>query len=126
MSIFAGNRNLLDLASQYIHFMEPDIIGVAFMEMDCKCVKLLGILADGSTVFPLTLVLSKMAISAYHPPRCPICTNDGGLDLRRLNHYGIVWIYQKKRKPGRKIRKTIAHKLFGPGYSAARFSNLNI
>lgn len=122
----AASHNLVDLASRYIHFVEPGIIGVAFMELDCNCIKLLGIHADGRTAFPVTLVLAKPAYSAHHPPRCRICSNDKGLNVKRLVRYGIIWILLKKRKPGRKLRRVIARKLFGPGYGAAEFAKLGI
>ena len=113
------SQKLVKLASKYIHFIKPEIIGVAFMELDCKCVKLLGIQNDGKPLVPVTLALSKLANSAYHPPKCPICNKDGGHNVKRLARYGIVWILEKHRKPGRKLRKIITRKLFGAGYGAA-------
>lgn len=123
---FVASQNILNLASKYIHFIEPDIIGVAFMELNCKCVKLLGIHADGKTTFPVTLVLAKLAHSVDSPPRCRFCLDDAGLNMKRLTRYGIIWILQNKRKPGRKLRKIIARRLFGSGYGSAEFIKLGI
>ena len=115
----ASNHNLLNLTSRYIRLIEPNIIGVVFMELDCECIKMAGVYADGSTVLSLTLVLSKSAQSPHHPPRCHICTLDRGLNVNRLTRYGVIWILQKKRKPDKKLRKFIARKLFGTGHDLA-------
>jgi hypothetical protein len=111
----ASSHNLLNLASRYIRSIEPNIIGVVFMELDCECIKMAGVNSDGSTVLSLTLVLSKSARSPDRPPRCRICRLDRGVNVKRLTRYGVIWILQKKRKPDKKQRKFIVRKLFGTG-----------
>jgi hypothetical protein len=115
----ASNHNLLNLTGRYIRSVKPHIIGVVYMELDCECIKMAGVNADGSTVLSLTLVLSKSAHRTDHPPRCRICMLDKGINVKRLTRYGVIWILQKKRKPDKKLRKFIVRELFGTRHDLA-------
>ena len=108
--------DLMKMACRYIKEKHPTVVGVAFMELNCRCIKLFGVSLTGRLLDSLTLALGEAAKRPNRPPRCKICEADRGVNVKRLVHHGLIWSSDQADKIDDKQRLAIGRKIFGPGY----------
>jgi hypothetical protein len=108
--------DLMKMACRYIKEKHPAVVGVAFMELNCRCIKLCGVSLTGRLLDSLTLALGEAAKRRNRPPRCKICEADDGVNVKRLVQHGLIWSSDQAAKINDKQRLAIGRKIFGPGY----------
>jgi hypothetical protein len=112
----ADKQNAMALACRYIRQVHADVVGVAYVELNCDCVKMAGVSADGKLLAPLTLALAKTARRKSRPPLCRRCRRDGGVNLKRRVRHGMIWTAAPPAAPDDEIRQALGRKIFGPAY----------
>ena len=116
----------LKMAAQFIRKGYPDSIGVAFMELNCGCIKICGVTVDGHTLGSLSLALSQSSRNKDKPPLCKVCAKDRGISIKRLLHHGIIWSATRNTLPARDQRIEIGQKIFGSRYTTSQDSILDM
>jgi hypothetical protein len=109
----------VELAYRYILSENQTAVGVAFVELDCRCIKLCGITHNGDIVAPLTLVLGPSVGPENHPPVCPVCRKDGGVNPTRVVRHGLVWSDESHRTIDARLKREIGRRVFGSAFDAA-------
>jgi hypothetical protein len=127
MTVSIIQRNTaLKMAVQFFQEEYPDTIAIAYMELDCGCIKVCGVTADGKPLGSLNLALSQSANKKEKPPTCKACEKDAGISITRLRHHGIIWPSDTTRLPDKSQRLGIGQKLFGRQYTANQDTILDI
>ena len=112
-----GNKqDLISLAARFIRENHPATVAVAFMELDCRCIKMCGFSAGGQLLSPVTLVLDRKAISKDRPPVCSACSKDGGISLQRLVGHGLIWTGAAAGRTSEDLRLRLGRQIFGDRY----------
>ena len=109
-------QDLITLAARFIRENHPDAVAVAFMELNCQCIKMCGVAADGCLLGPLTLVLGAAAVSKNRLPSCRSCGEDSGISLQRLVRHGLIWNEVAAGQPGEDWRMRLGRRIFGDRY----------
>lgn len=116
----------LKMAAQLFRKGYPESIGVAYMELNCGCIKTCGVNAQGNTLGSLNLVLSQSSRKKDKPPACKACEKDKGISIKRLLHHGIIWPSTHTTLPDEYQRIEIGQKIFGSGYTESHDTILDI
>ena len=116
----------LKMAAQFFHKGYPDSIGIAYMELNCGCIKICGVTVEGNTLGSLSLALSRSSRKKDRPPTCKVCEKDDGISIKRLLHHGIIWPSTHATLPSENQRVEIGQKIFGPRYTASHDTILDI
>lgn len=101
------------LACRYIFSQNPLIVGVAYVELDCLCIKMCGISRRGDLLAPLTLALAPGASRRFRPPLCPICAHDNGVNPARVRRHGLVWAKDAAKAPDAAMKQILHRRVFG-------------
>ena len=110
-------QNALELACRYIRGEFPEAVGIAYMELNCGCIKLCGVSSGGRLIGPVTLTLGKSSIRKDRPPVCRKCKMDQGVNLERVVRHGLIWPNDSQHIIDGDLKKTIGRKVFGDRYS---------
>lgn len=106
----------VELAYRYILSENQTAVGVAFVELDCQCIKLCGLTRNGDVVAPLTLVMGPSVEPDNLPPVCPICRKDGGVNPSRVVRHGLAWSDEPHRAVDARLKRKIGRRVFGPAF----------
>jgi hypothetical protein len=109
----------VELAYRYIISENQTAVGVAFVELDCQCIKLCGVTRNGDIKAPLTLVMGPSVGPENLPPLCPVCRKDGGVDPFRVVRHGLAWSDEPHRAVSARLKRKIGCRVFGPAFDAA-------
>ena len=109
-------QNALELACRYIRGEFPEAVGIAYMELDCGCIKLCGVSSRGRLLGPISLTLGKSSIRKNRPPVCKKCKTDEGVNIKRVVRHGLIWPNNSIHKIDGDLKITIGRKLFGDRY----------
>jgi hypothetical protein len=109
-------QNALELACRYIRGEFPESVGIAYMELNCGCIKLCGVSTRGQLLGPITLTLGKPSMRKDRPPVCKKCAADNGVNLNRVIRHGLIWPNESQHKIDRDLKTAIGRKLFGDRY----------
>ncbi len=90
-------------------------VGVAFLKLDCDCIKLAGVSSTGDQTSPMMLVSGNPPVidestGEETTPVCETCKDDS-LGVFRTKNRGIIW-NNKKAVLSRQIRNKIKDKVF--------------
>ena len=109
-------KTAFDLACRYLLQDHPAAVGVVYVALDCRCVKMGRIDAKGNIRNPLTLILNPASRGSQGLPRCSACESDRGLDLSRMVRHGLVWPKRETDFNDEERRRVIGRRIFGPAY----------
>ena len=112
----ADKQNAMEMASRYIRQVHADAVGVAYVELNCGCIKMGGVSSAGKLLGSLTLALGKGALRTNRPPRCRQCRRDGGVNLKRRVRQGLIWTGTLPGRPDDDTRRAIGRRIFGPAF----------
>ena len=116
----------LRMAARFFRKGYPESIGIAYMELNCGCIKICGVTAEGSTLGSLNLALSRSSRKKDSPPACKACVKDNGISIKRLLNHGIIWSATETTLPMGNQRLEIGQKIFGSRYTARHDTVIDI
>jgi len=106
-------RETLDEICRLIFREFSKTVGVAFLKLDCDCVKLVGVSSVGEPTSPMMSVSGNPPVideetGEESEPVCDACSQDN-LGIFRVKKHGIIWNdatvkVSKKRKDQIKIK----------------------
>jgi hypothetical protein len=108
-------KKALDDVCRLIFKEFSDTAGVAFLKLDCDCIKLAGVSSTGDQSSPMMLVSGNPPVidestGEETTPVCEKCKDDS-LGVFRTKNRGIIW-NNKKAVLSRQIRNKIKDKVF--------------
>ena len=106
----------VELAFGYILSENRTAVGVACVELDCRCIKMCGVNRNGDIVAPLTLVLGPSVAPPNRPPVCPVCSKDGGVDPARVVRHSLVWAAKPYKTVDARRKRKIGQRIFGSAF----------
>ena len=98
---------------------QPEAIGMAFIELDCGCINVCGVSANGEPAGTLRTIPGLFIDQNQKQPVCIQCYRDKTLDLSRVVRKGLLWPGSDLEKPIKELRHTIGQTVFGPDYMEA-------
>jgi hypothetical protein len=116
-------KKTLDDVCRLIFGEFSSTVGIAFLKLDCNCVKLIGVSSDGGPTSPM------MSISGSAPvidettgeevePVCEACSQDD-LGIFRVKKHGVIW-NDAKVKLSEKLKEKIKAKVFESKFEKVR------
>lgn len=109
---------VVELAFRYILSENQTAVGVALVELDCRCIKMCGVTRDGDILAPLTLVLGPSVAPANRPPVCPACRKDGGVNPVRVVRHALAWSDDPHKAVNAPLKRKIGRRIFGSAFDA--------
>ena len=109
---------VVELAFRYILSENQTAVGVALVELDCRCLKMCGVTREGNILAPLTLVLGPSVAPANRPPVCPVCLKDGGVNPRRVVRHALAWSEDPHKSINAHLKRKIGRRIFGSAVDA--------
>ena len=108
-------KNALEDVCRLIFKEFSNTVGVAFLKLDCDCIKLAGVSSTGDQSSPMMLVSGNPPVidestGEETTPVCETCKDDS-LGVFRTKNRGIIW-NNKKTVLSRQIRNKIKDKVF--------------
>ena len=98
-------------------------VGVAFLKLDCDCIKLVGVSSAGEPTSPMMLVSGNPPVidektGEESQPVCEACAQDD-LGVFRVKKHGIIWNDAKVRL-SKKLKDKIKLKVFESKFERVR------
>jgi hypothetical protein len=98
-------------------------VGVAFLKLDCDCIKLVGVSSAGEPTSPMMLVSGNPPVidektGEESQPVCGACAQDD-LGVFRVKKHGIIW-NDAKVKLSKKLKDKIKLKVFESKFERVR------
>jgi hypothetical protein len=98
-------------------------VGVAFLKLDCDCIKLVGVSSAGEPTSPMMLVSGNPPVidqktGEESQPVCEACAQDD-LGIFRVKKHGIIW-NDAKVKLSKKLKDKIKLKVFESKFERVR------
>ncbi|HUT71497.1 MAG TPA: hypothetical protein VMW89_12570 [Desulfatiglandales bacterium] len=98
-------------------------VGVAFLKLDCDCIKLVGVSSAGEPTSPMMLVSGNPPVidektGEESQPVCEACAQDD-LGVFRVKKHGIIW-NDAKVKLSKKLKDKIKLKVFESKFERVR------
>jgi hypothetical protein len=108
-------RKALDDVCRLIFKEFSNTVGIAFLQLDCDCIKLAGVSSTGDQASPMMLVSGKAPVidektGEESIPVCEKCSEDS-LGIFRTKSRGIIWNNKKVMLP-EQIKNKIKYKVF--------------
>ena len=108
-------RKALDDVCRMIFKEFSNTVGVAFLQLDCDCIKLAGVSSNGDQASPMMLVSGNQPVfdestGAETTPVCEKCKDDS-LGVFRTKNRGIIW-NNKKAVLSKQAKNKIKAKVF--------------
>jgi hypothetical protein len=108
-------KKALDDVCRLIFKEFSNTVGVAFLQLDCDCIKLAGVSSTGDQTSPMMLVSGNPPVidestGEETTPVCEKCSEDS-LGVFRTKNRGVIW-NNKKVPLSRQIRNKIKAKVF--------------
>ena len=116
-------KKALDDVCRLIFGQFSNTVGVAFLKLDCDCVKLVGVSSAGEATSPMMLVSGKAPVidassGEELTPVCEACAQDD-LGVFRVKNQGIIWNDGKVKLPA-KLKQRIRLKVFQSKFEKVR------
>ena len=116
-------KKTLDDVCRLIFGEFSSTVGVAFLKLDCDCVKLVGVSSDGEPTSPMMLVSGSAPVidettGEEVEPVCEACSQDD-LGIFRVKRHGIIW-NGAKVKLSKKLKEKIKVKVFESKFERVR------
>ena len=116
-------RKTLDDVCRLIFREFSKTVGVAFLKLDCDCVKLVGVSSAGEQTSPMMLVSGNPPVIDEETGEelesvCEACSQDD-LGIFRIKKHGIIW-NDATVKVSKKIKDQIKVKVFESKFEKVR------
>jgi hypothetical protein len=116
-------KKALDDVCRLIFGQFSNTVGVAFLKLDCDCVKLVGVSSAGEATSPMMLVSGQAPVidassGEELTPACEACAQDD-LGVFRIKNQGIIWNDGKVKLPA-KLKQKIRLKVFQSKFEKVR------
>jgi len=116
-------KKALDDVCRLIFGQFSNTVGVAFLKLDCNCVKLVGVSSAGDATSPMMVVSGKEPVidestGEEYTPVCEACAQDD-LGVFRIKTQGIIWNDGKVKVPA-KLKQRIRLKVFQSRFEKVR------
>ena len=116
-------RKTLDDVCRLIFGEFSSTVGVAFLKLDCDCIKLVGVSSAGDPTSPMMLVSGNVPVideksGEESESVCEACSQDD-LGIFRVKKHGIIW-NDAKVKLSNKLKDKIKLKVFESKFERVR------
>ena len=117
-SVFSEyQKNALNDVCRLIFKEFSNTVGIAFLHLDCDCIKLVGVSPSGEQTSPMMRVPGNppavnQKTQEETTPECERCSNDS-LGIFREKNHGMIWNEEKVRL-SKQVKKKIRSKVFHP------------
>ena len=106
----------LKMACDYILSENQAAVGVAWVELSRRCIKMCGVTRRGAILATLTLVLGPSAARAHRPPVCPACRKDEGVNPARIVRHALAWSDDPHKAIDAGLKREIGRLFFGAAF----------